>query len=332
MSLVGAVTLGRLLRDYLRGPRGPRRDVAEQRLAGSWERHPSILYEPKGRRRGTLVLVHGVSARASDDPSLVRLARGLCTLGFCCETPSLPELARFRHSALDIDTLVDAIRGASDRAGDMVGIMAFSYGASYGLRAASDPRCRHRCRYLVAFGAYHALSGALEHQRELLVRSPNPELDDADLAYLRYTLLVSHREELPISVAGWHEIHEVLEHFTSDVPIAEKRAPLLRHARDVDYVDLMRRYQRRDLPPCLSPQGVLADITCGVGLLHDPWDRFVPAHHAESIRKELETRVLAPSTRVLTTPMLSHVQVAPMRNVLGLPQLVRVLDPLLGAS
>jgi hypothetical protein len=71
---------------------------------------------------------------------------------------------------------------------------------------------------------------------------------------------------------------------------------------------------------------VLSNVLCPVGLLHDPADRFVPADQAERIRSHLDAREGAPKTRVLTTPMLSHVQVDPRKSFRDLPKLVDLLD------
>lgn len=328
-SLAVTATLARLLVGYGSRKRGPIASVSERRIPGTWGPHPSILYEPNTAPRGTLVLVHGVTARASDDPSLVHLARCLASLGYRCLTPSLPGLARFRHCPGDVELVVGAIREASKLAGAGVGIMGFSYGASYALCAIADAQCRHRCRHMVGFGAYYLLQEALEHQRQLLIANPDPARDSADLAYLRYTLLVSQRDELALPQQVWDAIDSVMETFTSEGPIATKLRPLLTHARHIDYVDLMERYKQRDLPPRLSPAGVLGGVRCSVGLLHDPGDRFVPPTHVERIREELAQHPSGPPVYTLTTAMLSHVQVAPLRKVVDLPRLLQVVGPLL---
>ena len=329
MSLYSTWMLGRLLYDVTSGKRGPRAGIVEERISGTWEKHPSILYEPRppARPRGTIVLVHGVTAQGSDDPLLAHLARCVTSLGYRCVTPSLAEIASFHHSATDIDTLVDAIVHASELTGGRVSVMSFSYGAAYALRAAADSRCRGRLHHVLCFGAYYLLQEALEHQRSMLLAAPRPDNDSTDLAYLRYTLLVCHREQLDISEEGWASIDKVLDTFTAPGSPETKRAPLLKYARDIDYVALMDSYRARDLSDRLSPAGTLQDIDCRVSLLHDPLDRFVPAHHVERIRADLDKRATLEPTRTLTTPMFSHVQVAPMRSMVHVPELLGILRP-----
>jgi pimeloyl-ACP methyl ester carboxylesterase len=326
MMLNTAITALRLLHLVTAGPTAIRRRGNESLLPLCDEAPPASLFEPEGRPRRTLVLVHGVTNRAEHDPSLVHLARSLASLGYRCIVPALQHLARFRHDPDDIDTIADAISAGYRLDARGVALIAFSYGASYALSAVADPRVNRLCTGLVGFGAYLRLDEALEHQRQLLLRCPDPTQDTADVAYLRYTLLVCHRAELELSADAWHAIDTVLVDFTSPRPIEEKLAPLLRYARDVDYVDLIQRYQRRPLSERLSPVNSLPDVECPVGLLHDPYDRFVPAHHADRIRAILDERPGTPKTRILTTRMLSHVQVHPMRRLADLPPLIRLLD------
>jgi pimeloyl-ACP methyl ester carboxylesterase len=330
MSLASTTTVLRLLyyvnsRRYGNQP-GPR----ESSLPLGYGEASAALFEPLGRPKRTLVLVHGVSGQASHDPHIVNLARSLVPLGYRSVIPELGGMARFSHDPRDIDTLVAAIDAAHRLDGHRISMLAFSYGASYALVAAADPRVRDACAALVGFGAYYDLGEALEHQRQLLLRCPDLEQDCADIAYLRYTLLSSHRDELGLSDEAWAAIDPILVNYTTRVPLENKRGPLLRYAKGVDYVALMESYQRRKLSPLLSPASTLHNVRCRVGLLHDPNDRFVPAHHAERIRSILDARPHVEPTEILTTPMLSHVQVDPMRRLLDLPRLVRLLEPALG--
>ena len=316
----------RLLGGYLLSPRGPRRSVTESRYFDATSPFATVVYTPKAPAKGTVVLVHGVTARATDDPSLVQLARTLGAIGYCCVTPPLTKLAQFSHDLADVEAVANGIDRAAQLSQRKVGVLGFSYGASFALCAAAHPRAREHCSALLGFGAYYELSAALEHQRQLLLRSPDLLQDDADLAYLRYTLLACHRDQLSLSAEAWNEIRDTLMRFTTQTPVEEKRAPLIKHARQIDFVDLMQRYQARDIPATLSPKASLSDIVCPVGLLHDPHDRFVPNSEVERLREALDLRPGVKKTQVLTTPMLSHVQVDPRKNLTDLPQLTSLLD------
>jgi pimeloyl-ACP methyl ester carboxylesterase len=330
MSLSAAITMLRLLYSVNARSHAARPEVRESELPLSGTNPAASLYEPLRRPRRTLVLVHGVTGRANADPLLVHLARSLGSLGYRCVVPALQQLSRFRHDPRDIQTVVDTIAACQELEADAVAVLAFSYGASYALCAAADPRVRDSCAALVGFGAYYQLSEALEHQRQLLLQHPDLEHDDADIAYLRYTLLACHRDQLQLSAEAWQAIDPILVAFTTPLPIEQRRAPLLRYARHVDYVGLMQAYQQRELSSRLSPADSLCDVRCSVGLLHDPNDRFVPKSHVERLRAGLDARPGCVPTEVLTTPMLSHVQVDPLRRLFDLPKLIRLLEPVLG--
>ncbi len=326
----GTLTLTRLLWAFLRGKRGPTRNVSEAILERSPNQYPSILYTHKRGVRGTLVLIHGVTARASEDPNLVHLARCIASLGYRCLTPPLEGLANFEHSVRDVDTVSAAIQRAFELGNERVGVLAFSYGASYALSAIARPSASKCCKAILAFGAYYSLADALEQQRNLLARNPKPEFDDADLLYLRYTLLACQRSELELPDVAWSAILFTLANFMSSSSLEDKKRALLDHAKSFDFVDLMQRYQRRVLPAELSPAGRLHEVACPVALLHDPNDRFVPAEHLQRIRHDLDARNGYPPTAALTTPMLSHVQVDPRRNLLDAAHLIRMLKPTFG--
>ncbi len=325
---LGSVTALRLKWDYLKRPRGPRAGVVEITLRRSPLGPPWLLYVPKHVRGRPLTLVHGVTARASEDVNLVHLARCIAGLGHPCITPPLDGLAHFQHTERDVSTVADAVRRTAQEFGNATGVWGFSYGASYTLSAASRTDCRDACHFIVAFGAYFELEAALEHQRRLLVEQPNPDGDDADILYLRYTLLACQRERLALSQQAWEDIESTLAEFTLPGPLETKKRALLEHARELDYAELMASYQRRSRDDALSPARKLAQIACPVALLHDPNDRFIPRDQVHLLAAELDERAGLPKTPTLTTPMLSHVQVNPMRSLLDAWRLIRLLSSL----
>ena len=237
MKMANALTLSRLMWDYLKGVRGPRPKVSETVLERAHDGYPLILYSNESIVCGTVVLVHGVTARASEDPNLVHLSRCIASLGYRCLTPSLIGLANFRHDASDINIVAAAMRRASEIESGRVGVLAFSYGASYALTAAAQPTTRDCCRAIVAFGAYYLLSEALEHQRLLLAQNPDPRLDDSDLLYLRYTLLACQFPELGLSERAQRDIRSTLVDFMSPTPLEARQRALLEHAGGFDYLD-----------------------------------------------------------------------------------------------
>ena len=324
---MGTLSAVRLLWDFLKGNRGTRSGVTESALTHSRKGHPWLLYSPRATARRAIVLIHGVSARASEDVNLAHLARCVASLGHPCLTPPLDGLAHFEHNDADVDIVAEALCRARQMFQAPSSVLAFSYGASYALSAAARPECHDACKIIVGFGAYHQLEAALEHQRQLLVDNPRLDQDDSDLLYLRYTLLACQREQLDLTPGAWAAIDGALMDFMSPAPLLDKQRPLLEYANQFDYADLMAKYQRLALSPALSPAGRLNQVGCPVALLHDPRDRFIPPDQVQLLRRELDARVGIPRTRILVTPMLSHVRVDPMRNLRDTWHLIRLLRP-----
>ena len=325
--MLQSLTTARLIANYLNGRREPRENVRETVLELYQGHYPLIQYENVERVRGTCVLIHGVTPRASEDPNLVHLARCVASIGYRCLTPPLIGLSNFAHDVRDIEIVATTFKRAYVIASAPISVMAFSYGASYALSAAAVEDARSCCSSILAFGAYHSLKEALEHQRQLLIRHPDPHQDDSDVLYLRYTLLACQREELGLSLAAFRDIDETLSTFMFPGPLDDKKRALLTHASHFDYVKLMELYQRRDLPAILSPAGQLHRVACPVALLHDPNDSFVPAAHLNLLRAELDQRQGRAVTKTLETPMLSHVQVNPLVSLRDTWKFIRLLAP-----
>ncbi len=226
-------------------------------------------------------------------------------------------------------TVVQSLRFAREVAHEPVAMLGFSYGGAYALRAAAEPSVADGCRAVVTFGAYHQLSNVLEHQRRLLLAHPDLVDDDADLLYLRATLLRASQAWESLSTRAKREIGAVLRDFTSPGDLEQKRGPLFEHARHFDYAELLSRYQAQDFAPELSPCGALGTMRASVGLLHDPKDRLIPQTEVHNLEDELRRAPSCPKVRVLATPMLSHVEIHPLRRLRDLPALLRVLRELL---
>jgi pimeloyl-ACP methyl ester carboxylesterase len=120
------------------------------------------LYRPPARVP-PLVLVPGAARLGKDDPRVVRLARSLARAGRAVFVPDMA-LSERRFLESDLEALVDAILGL-DRAAftrGPVSILGISYGGSFAMVAAADPRVRERLAQLALFGAYFDLVGVVQ--------------------------------------------------------------------------------------------------------------------------------------------------------------------------
>ena len=120
------------------------------------------LYVP-GRAAPPILLLPGAAPRGRDDPRAVRLAFALARAGRVVFVPEL-ELYDQRFTERDLDRIARAVVGLDDlrvtRGG--VQILGISYGGSFGLVAAADPRARGRLVQVAVFGAYWDLVGVIQ--------------------------------------------------------------------------------------------------------------------------------------------------------------------------
>jgi hypothetical protein len=120
------------------------------------------LYVP-GRPAPPVLLLPGAAPRGREDPRAVRLAFALARAGRAVFVPEL-ELYDQTFTERDLDRIARAVVGLDDlgvsRGG--VQIVGISYGGSFGLVAAADPRVRDRLVQVAVFGAYWDLVGVIQ--------------------------------------------------------------------------------------------------------------------------------------------------------------------------
>ena len=102
------------------------------------------------RPRGTIVLVHGLSAAGRRQPDLARLARLLARHGPLALVPQFDSLAAFKLDGHEVAAIVAALDYAADVARP-VAVAGFSFGAGPALLAAAE---RPDVRLAGSFGGY----------------------------------------------------------------------------------------------------------------------------------------------------------------------------------
>lgn len=120
------------------------------------------LYAPDRPAR-PILLLPGAAPRGKDDPRAVRLARAVARAGRLVFVPDL-DLYERRFTEEDLDRIVRAIL-ALDRHPSAMGrptVFGISYGGSFGLVAAADPRLEGRLAQIAVFGAYFDMVGVIQ--------------------------------------------------------------------------------------------------------------------------------------------------------------------------
>jgi dienelactone hydrolase len=161
----------RFLRQFLRPrPDGVVRE--ESRYRRGEETLPATLYRPGGDsgRTGGLpgwMVLHGLTSRGREHPSLDRFARALAASGAVVLVPDFPEwraleVAPERTAATIESAVLELDRSGLAEAG-RVGAIGFSFGAAQALIAATDPALEGHLAGVVAWGGYLDIHRAVRY-------------------------------------------------------------------------------------------------------------------------------------------------------------------------
>jgi hypothetical protein len=110
-----------------------------------------------------ILLLPGAAPQGRDDPRVVRLAGSLARAGRVVFVPEL-ELYDQRFTERDLDRIARAVVGLDEHPATLGGVqmLGISYGGSFGMVAAGDPRVRGRLIQVAVFGAYWDLVGVIQ--------------------------------------------------------------------------------------------------------------------------------------------------------------------------
>jgi pimeloyl-ACP methyl ester carboxylesterase len=118
----------------------------------------SVYSLPGKKRRPGWVVLHGLTGPGKDHPSLERFARALAATDAVVMTPDIPEWRNLRvATTMTVPTIRSAIRSLAEHpavTGDRVGLIGFSFGATQGMVAASDPALESTLQGVAAWGGY----------------------------------------------------------------------------------------------------------------------------------------------------------------------------------
>jgi len=257
--------------------------------------HPAVLVVP------------GATPEGVDDARVNALARALARAG---RTVFIPELDLYREqfTKADLERIVEAVGGLAEKTGRPVAVLGISYGGSFALVAAADPRMEGRLSRVATLGAYYDLEGVIQ-----AVTTGGSIVDDRfipwdghpiaeDVLAARTAELLPKEEQKSFLASldgrldpehlavGARALYDLL---TNDDPwrtseLAERLSPPL-----------------RSLIEGFSPSQVADQITVPVLAMHSTDDPLVP--YAELIRLEAGM----PQAEVSTVRLFRHVDFDP---------------------
>lgn len=338
MSLEDNITLTRLLARLSMPAKQTPSNVREQRDASTPSGAVVDLYEPKGRTRGAVVAIHGVTVNGGKDERLVHFARSLAAVGVACAVPTLPRLAACQWEPSDVDVLgevVDLLENrtvvrpsravGSRQTTRRAGLIGFSHGASYALVLASREEYRERARFVLAFGPYLDLNEVLRDYTKQ--EAPDPADAEAvdNWVYLHFVLALGLGEQAGLSGEVASALATMMGRYCHEATAAEKQAFFEKNIAPLDVLKVAQRLHAPDVLAAVSPSGKLDRVLCPVSLVHDVHDGVVPPEHSRRIHEELKRRGSEGKQTLLLTRLLSHVA---LRDALRLGELGRLLKAL----
>jgi pimeloyl-ACP methyl ester carboxylesterase len=278
-------------------PSVERKDVSLDGVTGH-------LYVPD-RPSPPVLLLPGAATRGKDDPRAVRLARSLARAERLVFVPDLT-LASRRFDPEDIDRIVRAIVALSEHpsGGGPVVVLGISYGGSFALVAAADPRVAGKLERVAVFGAYFDLVGVIQ-----AVTTGASLVDGVRVPWQGHPLAGAMLQEVTISLISEHARRPLRAVLAGNAepaslpPDARGLYDLLVNRDPAATFDLAERLpdETRDVLARFSPSSVAERIRVPVVAMHSSDDPAVP--YGESLRL---VRAL-PDVRLVTVRSFRHV-------------------------
>lgn len=334
----GVASLVRFLRAY-RNPASAPVVAHETTYARGSESLPATVYRPT-RATGPLpgwVVLHGLTATGRSHASLTRFARAMAASGLTIMIPEIPEWRALRVAPrLAIPTIKAAVLALDER-GDLVhgrlGLLGFSFGATQGLVAATDPALRRHLTGVAAWGGYcdlgrafeFALRGTHELDGAHYTATPDPygawimagnyltlipgyEADHDVAAALQELALEAGRRGVfagdPVYDPDKLRLRESLPQ--EQRPLFDLFAPISGSPSDADRAGWMAAALTRAalaVDPLLDPTHHLPHLRTKTLLAHGRGDRLIPYTETIRLSRILPSPVL---TRTTITSLFAH--------------------------
>ncbi|MHB1484165.1 MAG: alpha/beta hydrolase family protein [Saccharofermentanales bacterium] len=110
-----------------------------------------------------LIVLHGMSPQGYDEKRMTNFCKVLASVGFKVYTPDLDGLKNQDLEPEDVTRVIETIRFASDESDAEVGILGFSFGATYGIIAAVSNEVRNKIKFIFSAGAYWSLENVISN-------------------------------------------------------------------------------------------------------------------------------------------------------------------------
>ena len=262
------------------------------------------LYRP-GRPAPAIVLVPGAAPRGKDDPRAVRLAHALARARRVVFVPAL-ELAERRFVRDDLERIktATAALASGGHATGRVSLLGFSYGGSFSLIAAADPRLADVIEQVAVFGAYFDLVGVIQ-----AVTTGVSLADDRTVRWVGHPRAEEVMHEVAVRLAPAQaraQLRSALSGASSSSELTAEAGALYELLKNDDprrTIPLAERLPEdtRELLRLFSPSSVASDIQAPVIAMHSRDDPVVP--YGELLRLQAALT----GARCVSVSLFSHV-------------------------
>lgn len=270
----------------------------------------------KQSNRGTIMLVHGMTAYGNRDPRMVALAKAMAGCGYIAVCPHFPDIAEFRIRMRTVDEIGAALDAIADDSGlcrgGMISIFSASFSAGIALIAASRDGTAERVSSICGVGSYSGIESSIEF---LLGRRDND--DYGRLIVLKNFVHCLH----DYSDSFYRALHEgildnglkrdvpVMPEIMKTLPVGEK-VELFMLLNDPDYrLNVWRRImddspEARSLCERLCVLNHAHNLRARIVLIHGARDDVIPS--SESIQLFNRLKDFQVPSRILLTDLVGH--------------------------
>lgn len=296
------------------------RPLAGQRtsIGVEGEEVSALVFYPRKRsgRRGTILVIHGMSPMGNDDPRLTAVCSAFARCGYIAVSPLFPDIAAFTISAESVSriakTLCAVAANASLCPSGALSLFAPSFSAALSIIASSGEDTAGLVRAICSVGAFSSVRRVIhdlltredfdEYGRLIILQNficHAPGFDMRASEVLREAALDNglgrEAPRHPVLLAG---LEGPLRHRTS------------RLLHDADYrlsqwqAIESRSGEVRALMERLSVVDRIEGLKAGVALIHGSRDNVIPP--GESIALQRRLGELGVASKLCITPLISH--------------------------
>jgi pimeloyl-ACP methyl ester carboxylesterase len=270
----------------------------------------------RGNQKGTIVVIHGMSAMGNSDPRIIAVCDAFARCGYVVVSPSFQDIANFSITDTTVQDIAETLEAvAMDRMlcrNGKIMVFAPSFSAGMALIASSHPRCAEIIESICSVGSYGSVHTVID---DLMKR------EDCD----EYGRLIIMKNFIHYAPGFGPETGEVLCEAILDNGLKRKeekfsvklaslresfRQRILRLVSDADFrfgvwnAIITRSRKVRLLMKRLSVIENISSTKARIALIHGMHDNVISPEESKSIFARLQE--LGVSSTLCITPLISH--------------------------